>query len=502
MSDVVPALGQIAVLVVALAAGRAAPRPLPRPHLHLAEAPRGRAGVVPRAARRPRRRPALAHLRHVGARLLAGRRPGALRASAGCRSTCRSRSASPALPADGAWNTAVSFVTNTNWQWYSGEAAVGHLIQMSGLTVQNFVSRRRSAWPSPRRSPAAWRRNRAATAGSATSGPTWSAPSSGCCCRSRSSPPCVLVAPRRRPELRSATARRCTRSTGGSQARHRRAGRQPGGDQGARHQRRRLLQRQLRAPVREPDAVHQPVRDLPDAACIPFAMAWAFGLIVGDRRQGVAVAGRDGAAARRLDRACSPGPRWPGPAPRPHAGRRRDGGQGGPLRRGGLRALRRRHDRHVDRRRQLHARLAHRPRRRRRDVQHDARRDRARRRRLRPLRHVDAGRRHGLPGRPDGRPHAGVPRQEDRPARDRPGRALRADHPGAACWSASPSRSPSTTGSAGLQESGPHGLSEALYAVTSAANNNGSRVRRADLGHAVLEHAARAAACCSAGSCR
>jgi len=46
----------------------------------------------------------------------------------------------PALPADGAWNTAVSFVTNTNWQWYSGEAALGHLMQMSGLTVQNFVS--------------------------------------------------------------------------------------------------------------------------------------------------------------------------------------------------------------------------------------------------------------------------------------------------------------------------------------------------------------------------
>ena len=46
----------------------------------------------------------------------------------------------PALPSDGAWNTAVSFVTNTNWQWYSGEAAAGHLFQMSGLTVQNFVS--------------------------------------------------------------------------------------------------------------------------------------------------------------------------------------------------------------------------------------------------------------------------------------------------------------------------------------------------------------------------
>lgn len=44
------------------------------------------------------------------------------------------------LPADGAWNTAVSFATNTNWQWYSGEAALGHLFQMSGLAVQNFAS--------------------------------------------------------------------------------------------------------------------------------------------------------------------------------------------------------------------------------------------------------------------------------------------------------------------------------------------------------------------------
>lgn len=40
----------------------------------------------------------------------------------------------------GAWNTAVSFVANTNWQWYSGEAAAGHLLQMAGLAVQNFVS--------------------------------------------------------------------------------------------------------------------------------------------------------------------------------------------------------------------------------------------------------------------------------------------------------------------------------------------------------------------------
>lgn len=39
-----------------------------------------------------------------------------------------------------AWNTAVSFVTNTNWQNYSGESTLGHLAQMAGLAVQNFVS--------------------------------------------------------------------------------------------------------------------------------------------------------------------------------------------------------------------------------------------------------------------------------------------------------------------------------------------------------------------------
>lgn len=40
----------------------------------------------------------------------------------------------------GAWNSAVSFTTNTNWQWYSGEAAAGQLVQMAGFAVQNVVS--------------------------------------------------------------------------------------------------------------------------------------------------------------------------------------------------------------------------------------------------------------------------------------------------------------------------------------------------------------------------
>ncbi|GGO62001.1 potassium-transporting ATPase subunit KdpA [Nonomuraea cavernae] len=39
-----------------------------------------------------------------------------------------------------AWNTAISFVTNTNWQAYAGESTMGQLTQMAGLAVQNFVS--------------------------------------------------------------------------------------------------------------------------------------------------------------------------------------------------------------------------------------------------------------------------------------------------------------------------------------------------------------------------
>ena len=44
------------------------------------------------------------------------------------------------INADGAFNTATSFTTNTNWQWYSGEVALSNLSQMLGLTIHNFLS--------------------------------------------------------------------------------------------------------------------------------------------------------------------------------------------------------------------------------------------------------------------------------------------------------------------------------------------------------------------------
>ncbi len=46
----------------------------------------------------------------------------------------------PAVTDHVAFNAAVSFMTNTNWQSYGGETTLSHLTQMTGLTVQNFVS--------------------------------------------------------------------------------------------------------------------------------------------------------------------------------------------------------------------------------------------------------------------------------------------------------------------------------------------------------------------------
>ena len=139
MSDLAPALGQIAVLVAALAVAV----PLLGRHLaHVYTPPRHLA--VERAAYRLLRVDPDADqhwktytMSVLGFSLvsllllyLLGRVQEHLPLSLGYA----------ALPTDGAWNTAVSFVTNTNWQWYAGESTVGHLFQMSGLTVQNFVS--------------------------------------------------------------------------------------------------------------------------------------------------------------------------------------------------------------------------------------------------------------------------------------------------------------------------------------------------------------------------
>ena len=158
-----------------------------------------------------------------------------------------------------AWNTAVSFVTNTNWQTYSGESTMGHLVQMAGLAVQNFVSAAvgMAVAVALVRGFARHRTNEL--------GNFWVDLTRGTL---RILLPIsilaaiVLIAGGAIQNFHLND--QVVTTLGGTQQTI------PGGPvasqeaiKDARHQRRRLLQRQLLAPVREPDRVDELVRDLP-----------------------------------------------------------------------------------------------------------------------------------------------------------------------------------------------------------------------------------------------
>ena len=166
-----------------------------------------------------------------------------------------------AVPANTAFNTAVSFTTNTNWQNYSGESTMTYLTQMSGLAVQNFMSAAVGlvvAIAMIR----GFVRSRTGTLGNFWADVTHAVV--------RLLLPAVRCR-RDRPDGRRRD-RQLLRLPHGDHAVRRAPdhGRRPGGlaggHQGDGEQRRRILQRQLRPPVREPEPVHQPVRDLPAAA--------------------------------------------------------------------------------------------------------------------------------------------------------------------------------------------------------------------------------------------
>ena len=158
------------------------------------------------------------------------------------------------------FNTAVSFTTNTNWQGYAGESTMSYLTQMAGLAWHNFTSAGAGicvalvlARGLTRRARRARRRRRRPLRRR-----------SGALDRLRAAPDQRRLRPgagreRRHPEplalRRGDHARRREADAGDG------AGRLAGDHQGARHQRRRLLQRQQRPPVREPDAAHQLHRD-------------------------------------------------------------------------------------------------------------------------------------------------------------------------------------------------------------------------------------------------
>ena len=332
-----------------------------------------------------------------------------------------------------AFNTATSFVTNTNWQAYGGETTMSYLTQMLGLTFQNFVSAAvgmavlialirgfvRSRTPGARQllarhgarrglHPVAARGDRRRRAHHPGSGAD------------------VLELGRgaRHPGVRPDDRPRPCRVTDRHQA--------------ARHERRRILQRELRAPVRG----RASVRQLRRAPLHPADPGCALLHVRQDGRQhppGMGHLRRDDGALHR--RSLVDG------ALRAHllagdACRRRlrsgpeHGGEGGPVRHRPVVALGGRHHGRVERQRELDARLLQARQHGRPDVQPRRGRGDLGRCRERPVRHALLRHHRGLHRRPDGRAHPRVPREEDRRSR---GQARRS-RSSCRSWWCSPSR--------------------------------------------------------------
>ena len=309
-----------------------------------------------------------------------------------------------AVPPALAFNTAVSFTTNTNWQNYSGEQALGYGVQMAGLTVQNFVSAAVGLGGRPRPG-ARVDPHRVEDRGELLGG-------SGAGLRSHPAPPRLRL--RSAPGLPGGGAEPA-RASGSDHAvgQHAgdpgRPGRLAGGDQGTGDERWRLLQRQLRPSFREPDAALQSGRDLPVAGDPVLAdrdLREAGGGPppgLRDRPGDAGALGGLGPAPMALRGGGQPG--LPG-----RRGRREPGGQGGPLRRARDLPVRRFDHGDLDGGGQRLHGFPDGVRRRGAPGQHDAVGGLAGRSGLGALRDAGARRPRRLHRRADGRAHARVPR--------------------------------------------------------------------------------------------
>ena len=225
--------------------------------------------------------------------------------------------------------------TNTNWQSYVPESTMSYFTQMVGLTFHNFVSAATGIALA-----IALVRGFARHEGK-TIGNFWVDLTR--CTLWILLPICLLVTPilvwQGVPQnLNAYTAARPSRAP---TRRSRKARRVAGGDQGARHQRRRLLQRQLRPPLREPHAAHGSLEMLLIFS-ISAALTYTFGVMVRDTRQGWALLAVMAAilvlgvfVAYWSEAAGNPAFARLGVDP----GGRQHGGQGGPLRYRQLRAV-------------------------------------------------------------------------------------------------------------------------------------------------------------------
>ena len=188
-----------------------------------------------------------------------------------------------AVPEDLTFNTAISFITNTNWQNYGGESTLSYLVQMLGLTHQNFLSAATGIVLA-----VALIRG-FARASAKTVGNFWVDITR--CTLYILIPICIPFALflvwQGMPQTLGALCRRD--DARGRQADDRRRPRRLAGrHQDARHQWRRLLQCQCRASLREPDRA---VKSAPDLSifAIGAALTNVFGRMVGNQRQGWAI---------------------------------------------------------------------------------------------------------------------------------------------------------------------------------------------------------------------
>ena len=314
-----------------------------------------------------------------------------------------------AVPEALSFNTAVSFITNTNWQNYGGESTLSYLTQMLGLTHQNFLSAATGIV-------LAVALIRGFARGSArTVGNFWVDVTR--CTLYILIPICIPYAlflvwqgmPQTLGAYVDATTLEGVKQTiavgpVASQVAIKMLGTNGGG----------FFNANAAHPFENPTALSNFVQMISIFA-LGAALTNVFGRMVGNQRQGWAILAAMGVLFIAGVAVCY----WAEAngttaLQRARPDRRQHGGQGGPLRHRRLGAVRGDHHRRLLRRRQRHARLLHRARRHDPADQHPARRDHHRRRRRRPLRHAALRHRRDLRRRTDGRPHARICRQEDR----------------------------------------------------------------------------------------
>ena len=180
----------------------------------------------------------------------------------------RSRRASSPM---GAFNAAISFVTNTNWQWFSGEVTMSHLTQMIGFTVQNFVSAA-AGMAVVIGLIRGITRTRTRTSGQLLGRPDPHHRAHPAADRARVHRRADLPGRRPEPQRRHDRDHRRLDDRDHRAAHPRRSVRLAGGDQGARHERWRSVQRQLGSPVREPERRSPNILEIYALLLIPLSL--------------------------------------------------------------------------------------------------------------------------------------------------------------------------------------------------------------------------------------